>query len=80
MSHKIKIKPVPDGYRCDRFSWQLHHQLRFLQILNEIEKNKIRIYEFPDVEDEDENKHLRKLKVCFCNLNYSEECLSSSES
>ncbi|KAF6030433.1 SEPT7 [Bugula neritina] len=31
-------------------------------ILNEIEKNQIRIYEFPDVEDEEENGMLKKLK------------------
>ena len=34
-----------------------------LQILNEIAKHNIRIYEFPDVEDEDENNTLKKLKV-----------------
>lgn len=34
-----------------------------LQILNEIAKHKIRIYEFPDMEDDDENNALKKLKV-----------------
>lgn len=36
----------------------------FLQILNEIAQHKIKIYEFPDCDDEDENKHQKKLKVC----------------
>jgi len=31
-------------------------------ILNEIQKNKIKIYEFPDVDDEEENKELKRLK------------------
>ena len=47
-----------------------------LQILNEIAKHNIRIYEFPDVEDEDENNTLKKLKVwrviyLFYSLNHS---------
>ena len=36
-----------------------------MQILNEIQKNKIKIYEFPEVDDEEENKELKKLKVWF---------------
>lgn len=31
-------------------------------ILNEIQKHKIRIYEFPDAEDDEDSKELRKLK------------------
>ena len=50
-----------------------------LQILNEIAKHNIRIYEFPDVEDEDENNTLKKLKVrrvlyLFYSLNHSLVC------
>ena len=33
------------------------------QILNEIAQHKIRIYEFPDAEDEEEHKIQKKLKV-----------------
>lgn len=39
-----------------------------LQILNEIQRNKIRIYEFPDVDDEEENKEMKKLKVSHYNI------------
>jgi len=31
--------------------------------MNEIERNKISIYEFPDYEEEEENTVLKKLKV-----------------
>ena len=36
------------------------------QILNEIAQHKIKIYEFPDCEDEEENKHQKKLRVSRC--------------
>ena len=36
-----------------------------LQILNEIAQHKIKIYEFPDCDDEEENRLQKKLKVTF---------------
>jgi len=38
--------------------------LIFFQIMNEITQQKINIYEFPNCADEEENKMMRKLKVC----------------
>ena len=35
----------------------------YLQILNEIAQHKIKIYEFPDCDDEEEAKIQKKLKV-----------------
>jgi len=35
------------------------------QILNEIAQHKIKIYEFPDCTDEEENKIQKKLRVIF---------------
>lgn len=37
------------------------------QIMKEIQEHKIKIYEFPDTEDEEDNKLIRKIKV----INYS---------
>jgi len=37
----------------------------FFQIMNEITQHKINIYEFPNCADEEENKMMRKLKVCW---------------
>ena len=46
------------------FTTSLTISLSFtLQILNEIAQHKIRIYEFPDCEQEEESKHQKKLKV-----------------
>lgn len=47
--------------------WNLIRQLRcilfcILQILNEISQHKIKIYEFPDTEDEEETKLHKVLK------------------
>jgi septin 7 len=36
-----------------------------LQILNEIAQHKIKIYEFPECDDEEENKIQKKLRVSF---------------
>ena len=33
------------------------------QVLNEIARHKIKIYEFPDADDEEEHKAQKKLKV-----------------
>lgn len=33
------------------------------QIMKEIQDHKIKIYEFPDTEDEEDNKLIRKIKV-----------------
>ena len=33
------------------------------QLLNEIARHKIKIYEFPDCDDDEENRHQKKLKV-----------------
>ena len=38
--------------------------LVMLQVLNEIAQHKIKIYEFPDCEDEEEQKAHKKLRVC----------------
>jgi len=39
--------------------------------MNEIERNNIRVYEFPDVdEEEDDNKALKMLKVVMISLHY----------
>jgi len=38
--------------------------LAWFQIMNEITQQKINIYEFPNCADEEENKTMRKLKVC----------------
>lgn len=35
----------------------------FLQIMKEIQEHKIKIYEFPDTEDDEDNKLIRKIKV-----------------
>lgn len=37
------------------------------QIMKEIQEHKIKIYEFPDTEDEEDNKLIRKIKV----INYT---------
>ena len=37
--------------------------LIILQIMKEIRENKIQLYEFPDCEDEEENRLNKKLKV-----------------
>lgn len=34
-----------------------------LQIMKEIQEHKIKIYEFPDTEDDEDNKLIRKIKV-----------------
>ena len=36
--------------------------------MNEITQQKISIYEFPNCADEEENKMMKKLKVCFMTL------------
>ena len=33
------------------------------QIMKEIQEHKIKIYEFPDTEDDEDNKLIRKIKV-----------------
>lgn len=35
-----------------------------VQIMKEIQEHKIKIYEFPDTDDEEEMKIVRKIKVC----------------
>lgn len=42
----------------------------FFQILGEISRNKIKIYDFPEYEDEDDNKLQKYLKVCM-GLNFT---------
>lgn len=37
--------------------------LFFPQIMKEIQEHKIKIYEFPDTEDDEDNKLIRKIKV-----------------
>lgn len=34
------------------------------QIMREIQEHKIKIYEFPETDDEEENKLVKKIKVC----------------
>lgn len=41
-----------------------------VQIMNEIERNNIQIYEFPDSEDIDESVALKKLKVICEQVSY----------
>jgi len=36
--------------------------------MNEITQQKISIYEFPNCADEEENKMMKKLKVCLLNF------------
>lgn len=41
------------------------------QIMKEIQEHKIKIYEFPDTEDEEDNKLIRKIKVMDRTSSYS---------
>lgn len=41
-----------------------------LQIMREIQEHKIKIYEFPETDDEEENKLVKKIKVCTVSLAY----------
>lgn len=36
--------------------------------MREIQEHKIKIYEFPETDDEEEMKLVRKIKVCFCSF------------
>lgn len=45
------------------------------QILNEIAQHKIRIYEFPECDDEEENKIQKKLRVSICKNIYKYDTL-----
>lgn len=35
-----------------------------VQIMREIQEHKIKIYEFPETDDEEENRLVKKIKVC----------------
>lgn len=37
---------------------------RLVQIMKEIQEHKIKIYEFPETDDEEEMKMIRRIKVC----------------
>lgn len=39
-----------------------------VQIMKEIQEHKIKIYEFPETDDEEEMKMVRKIKVCSSKL------------
>lgn len=38
--------------------------LLFAQIMREIQEHKIKTYEFPETDDEEESKLVKKIKVC----------------
>lgn len=46
--------------------------LLLLQIMKEIQEHKIKIYEFPETDDEEENKLVKKIKVglFLCTVKY----------
>lgn len=45
------------------------------QIMKEIQEHKIKIYEFPDTEDEEDNKLIRKIKVSDHTFIFFKTCL-----
>ncbi|KPP72741.1 hypothetical protein Z043_108229 [Scleropages formosus] len=47
---------------CQLFKKQLIHLHCLFQIMKEIQEHKIKIYEFPDTEDDEDNKLIRKIK------------------
>lgn len=53
-----------DEYK--KYVWRnvaYNHYFPSCQIMKEIQEHKIKIYEFPDTEDEEDNKLIRKIKV-----------------
>ncbi len=40
----------------------------FFQIMREIQEHKIKIYEFPETDDEEESKLVKKIKVCLVTI------------
>lgn len=61
-AHKIASElPLYGGFSCVvnfiLITLFLH------QIMKEIQEHKIKIYEFPDTEDDEDNKLIRKIKV-----------------
>ena len=50
------LVPVCESHSCPALS-------RSPQIMKEIQEHKIKIYEFPDTEDDEDSKLIRKIKV-----------------
>lgn len=61
----LKIAPLPRHPRCCFQSVQKPLKTLFCQIMREIQEHKIKIYEFPETGDEEENRLVKKIKVPF---------------
>lgn len=70
---KCNLKPVTLSLQsllgdskstCQHQFYSLFFILSFFQIMREIQEHKIKIYEFPETDDEEESKLVKKIKVC----------------
>ncbi|MEQ2202055.1 Septin-7 [Xenoophorus captivus] len=57
-----KVNVIPLIAKADTLTPE-ECQLFKKQIMKEIQEHKIKIYEFPDTEDDEDNKLIRKIKV-----------------
>uniref|UniRef100_A0A3B4XKS0 Septin n=1 Tax=Seriola lalandi dorsalis TaxID=1841481 RepID=A0A3B4XKS0_SERLL len=73
-----KVNVIPLIAKADTMTPEECQQFK-KQIMKEIQEHKIKIYEFPETDDEEEMKMIRKIKVCSSNVTLNFDPLRSTD-